>query len=160
MAAPPLQVLDVVRIDVGLLPFAFRGGQQALVFLGQLANILKPRVATDRPGIFPDDLQAVVIRRIVACRYHDAAIGTEMRRREIDHFGATEADVEDLNASVSDAAAYGVGEFCAGQANIPADDQALCAKELGRGVADSIHDVGIQLVRDLPTDVVGLEAVD
>ena len=53
-----------------------------------------------------------------------------------------------------------VGQLCAGQANVAPEHNLLSFQELGGGIADTIGDIGVQLVRDLATDVVGLEAVD
>ena len=96
----------------------------------------------------------------MAGRDHDAAVGLEMGGREVHHLGAAQADVEDFCAGLGYAFGDGIGQFRAGQANVAPEHNLLSFQELGGGVADAVGNVGVQLVRDLATDVVGLEAVN
>ena len=48
-----------------------------------------------------------------------------------------------------------VGEFGAGQTYVPPEHYFICFQELSGGIADAIGNFGIQLVRNLATDVVG-----
>ena len=62
--------------------------------------------------------------------------------------------------SSSDVFGNCIGEFVTGKAYIPAYNNTLRAQKLSCGVADAIGNIGIKLVRNLPTDVVGFEAID
>jgi len=79
---------------------------------------------------------------------------------EVHHFGATQADVQHFGAGVADARCDRVRELAAGQADVTAQDHVLRAEKFDGSVADAVGDIDVQFVRDLATDVVGLEAVD
>ena len=53
-----------------------------------------------------------------------------------------------------------VGKLGAGQSNVAPQYNFLCIQELSRGIADSVSDLFVQLIRDLPAYVVGLKTVD
>ncbi len=69
-------MLDVGIEDVDLFVSTRRFGLKPLVSLGERPDLNKSRVAADRPRLFADDLQPVVIRRVVAGRHHDPAVGS------------------------------------------------------------------------------------
>ena len=137
---------------------AFLGGVDELAGLGDLADVLEPRIAADRARLVADELEPVVVRRVVARGDHDAAVEPERRGREIDVLGAAEADVHDIDAGVVESADQGVGELLAGMADVAADGDAARLQPRGIGAADPVDGFRVQFIRNPPADVIGLEA--
>ncbi|MNE57183.1 hypothetical protein D3C80_1521330 [compost metagenome] len=107
-----------------------------------------------------DDLEAVVVRRIVAAGDHHPAACAEHVGGEVQHRGRHHADVGDVAAAVLQAADQRAGQFRAGQAAVAADHHpGLAAGEAFRadGAADPVGGVGGQAVADHTADVVGAE---
>ena len=154
------QVLDVLRHDVDgeALADARRPGEYTL--LCNAPDILQAIVAADGPRALADELHAVVVRRIVARRDHDAAVHLARERREVDDFGAAEADVVDVDAGVQQALLQRLAEQLAREPDVAADDHALRLHELRIRAADTIRDVLVQFVRDATAQVVRLETLD
>ena len=141
------QVLDVLRHDVDGEAFADarRLGENAL--LRDAADVLQAVVAADRTRAFAHELHAVVVRRIVAGGDHDAAVHLARERREVDDFGAAEADVVDVDAGVEQALLQRLAEQFAREPDVAAHDHTLRLHELGVGAADAIGDVFVQFAR-------------
>ena len=93
----------------------------------------------------------------MAGRHHDAAVGAQVRGREVDHLGAAEADVQHLDARVGQAANHGIGKLVACQPHVTADNHGLRIQKCAGGVANAVANIGVQFVGDLPTNVVGFE---
>ena len=135
-----------------------RAGVVNLPASAMRADVLQAVVAADRPRALAHELHAVVVRRVVARRDHDAAVHLARERREVDDLGAAEADVVDVDARVEQALLERLAELLARQADVATDDHLLRLDELRVGAADAIGDVLVQLVRDAAAQVVGLEA--
>ena len=146
------------RLDVEGHDVAAPGRIDELAGLGELADVLEARVLADRPRLFAHELEAVVVRRIVARRDHDPAVEPERRGREIHHLRAAEADVHDVDAGIAETAHQRAREFLARMADVAADGDPLGLQPLGISPPDPVHGVRIQLVRYATADVVGLEA--
>ena len=130
----------------------------ALVSLGQCLDFSEARIRTDRFRRLADELEPVVVGRVMAGRDHDAAVRLEVHDPEIDHLGAAKTDVEHLDAGLFEPPRHGIGKLLARQAHVAPDDDALRVEEFRGRVADAVADVRVELVRNLATDVVGLEA--
>ena len=126
-------------------PIARRLGEHAL--LRDAADVLQAVVAADRARAFAHELHAVVVGRIVAGRDHDAAVHLARERREVDDFGAAEADVVDVDAGIEQALLERLAEQLAREPDVATDDHALRLQELRVGAADAIRDVFVQLAR-------------
>ncbi|MCY1175805.1 hypothetical protein D9M73_160600 [compost metagenome] len=107
-----------------------------------------------------DDLETVVIRRVVAAGQHHAGFtgqhvgGVVQRRRR------HQADIADVAATVGDALDQLRDQFRAGQAAIATDGYVWFAlgQALGAdGAADPVSGFGVQEFRDGTADVVGAE---
>ena len=96
----------------------------------------------------------------MAGRDHDAAAGFEKRRGEIDHLGATQANIENVDARLDQSFGDGFRELPARQAHVAADNDGPGVDEFRSGISDAIADVGVQLVWNLAPNIVGLEAID
>ncbi len=90
--------------------------------LREAANVLEAVVAADRFRLFAHEFHAVVVRWIVACGDHDAAVVAAVERRKIHALRAAHPDVVDVDAAVGETAAHGIGEFRARQTDVAADD--------------------------------------
>ena len=85
----------------------------ALVRLGERTNCLEASIRTDRFSRLADQLEAVVVGRIVARRHHNAAVGREVHDRKIHHLGPAETDVEHLDTGVGEASGNSVRKLSA-----------------------------------------------
>ena len=106
------------------------------------------------------ELHAVVVRRIVAGRDHDAAVVAAVEGREIHPLGAADADVVDVDAAVGQAAAQRVGEPRAREPDVAPDHHALGREELGIAPPDAIRNIIIQFGGNPAAQIIGLEARD
>ena len=120
----------------------------------------EPRVAADRPGPLPHELHAVVVRRVVARRDHDAAVHLARERRVIDDLRAAETDVVDVDAGIEQALLQRLADLFAREADVATDDHFPGLDELGVCPPDAIRDVLVQLARNASAQVVRLEALD
>ena len=133
---------------------------EARVALCKGANVGKAGIATDRPRLFPDNLQAVVVFRIMAGRYHDAAVGTERTGCEVHHLGTAKTDVQHIATGSGYPRNNRIAELGTGLANIAANDDPPGAQIFNQRIADAVCDLCVQLVRNSATNVVRLEAGD
>ena len=154
------QVLDVLGHDVHGEALTDARGRRELARLCDPADVLQAVVAADRPRALAHELHAVVVRRVVARRDHDAAVHFARERREVHDLGAAEADVVDVHARIEQPLLEGLAELLARQADVAPDDHLLRLDELRVRAADAIGDVLVQLGRDAPAQVIGLETAD
>ena len=146
------------RHDVEWNDGASHGRVAELPRLGQPADIQQPGVGAHRPRLFAHELEAVVVRRIVARGDHDAAVEPERERREVDALGAAQADVHDIHARVVEAADQRAGQLVAGETDVAANGHATRPQPVGISAADPVDGLRIQLLGHPPADVIGLEA--
>jgi len=139
------QVVDVLGHDVHRVAFADLGGRRELPRLGDRTDVLQAVVAADRARTLAHELHAVVVRRVVARRDHDAAVHLARERREVHDLRAAEADVVDVHPRIQQALLEGLGQFLAREADVAADDHFLRLDELGVSTADPVRDVLVQL---------------
>src|SRR5207342_537771 len=112
------------------------------------------RLATDH------DLEAVVVRRVVAAGDRDAATGPQLEAAEIHHWRRHHADVDDVAAGLAQAFAQPSDEIRTRQPAVTADDdvgQALFEHQRTDRVADQFGDAGVERLADDAADVVGAE---
>ena len=154
------QLVDVLvrYIDVSL--FTLRLTDSPLIAFRDLADILKTRIAANGPRLRAHHFQAVVVCGIVAGGDHDATVGAELTRAEVNHLGAADADVEHVAAGVDQAPGNGSRQFVARVSNVAAQNDAFRIEELCRRIADAVGDILVELIRDAPADVIGFETVD
>jgi hypothetical protein len=135
-------------------------GRGELARLGQRTDVLQAIIATDGPRAFAHELHAVVVRRVVARRDHDAAIHLLEERREVHDLGAAQADVVDVDAGVEQALLERLAEQLARKPDVAANDDFARLHELCICAADAIRDVFVQLFGDASAEVVRFESID
>src|SRR5690606_23551182 len=151
-------VLEVALQHVDLLDAADAAGQ--VVVLDALAQGLDLLIGQGVAG--DDDLEAVVVRRVVAAGEHYPGGAFQHVGGEVEYRGRHHADVADLAAAIEDALDQLFGEFRAGQATVAADGHArLALGEAFRtdGAADPVGGLRRQAVADHAADVIGTEDV-
>ena len=150
-----------VGLDVDLPHLAARGDRRPeLVALRERADVLQARVGADRARLLAHELHAVVVRRIVARRDHDAAVELAAERREIGELRAADADVEHVDAGVREALDERRRERRARGANVAADGDGARLHERRVAAADAIRDVLVELLGNAAANVVRFEASD
>jgi len=82
-----------------------------------------------------------------------------VRGGEIDFFGSAQSDVEHVGTGVSQSPGERVGQHRTAQANVVAHDDTRRTHDVDIRTADAVGHVLIQLIRQSPADVVGLETV-
>ncbi len=80
-----------------------------------------------------------------------------MERGEVDPLRAAEADVHDVDARVGEPARERLREFLARVADVAPDRDAAGLQVRRVGAPDPVDRLRVQLVRDAPADVIGLE---
>src|SRR6188508_1808250 len=142
-------MLDVLRFHVDLLDLAARrDGRAEFVALGKRANFLQAGIGTDRARPLAHELHAVVVRRVVARRDHDAAVELAAERREIGELRAADTDVEHVDAGVGEASDESFSQGRARAADVSADGDDTRFHERGIAAADAISDVLVELFGD------------
>ena len=121
------------------------------------ADFLQARVGTDRPRATADKLHAVVFGRIMAGRDHDAPVGLQIGRGEINHFRAALADIDDVGAAIPQAVAQGLDQGRPRQPDIVADDDVFRPEQGAKHLAHSIRQFLIHFVGNFPADVIRFE---
>ncbi len=154
------QVGDIVVHDVARLDGPRASRRRELGRLGDPANVPEPGRLADRPRLFAHHLHAVVIRRVVACRHHDSAVEAVVEGGEIDHLGATDADIQHIDSGIRQPADQLSGQGVARQPHVAADGDRLGPDELGVSAADAVSDVLVEILWHAATHIVGFEAVD
>ena len=98
------QCFGVVFGDVGLFdgPWIFRGFRK--VFLDdEVPDLTKPRVAGEGDGVFPAELEAVVVLGVVRGGQHGPAWLPEVPDGEVERVGRDEPEVEHVSPGLRDA---------------------------------------------------------
>ena len=94
------QMLQIVGSGSRMLHRTRPAGLPELTGFRQRPDGGKPGIATDGSGIFPHQLHAVVVLRVMTGRYHNATVRLQVRRGEIDFLGATASDIQHLHAGL------------------------------------------------------------
>ena len=150
--------LDVVAGHVALLQGTLRLGHVQAAFVDAAAE-RGDGVAGQRFAGH-DDLETVVVRRIVAAGQGDAAAGAQPFAGEIHQRRRHHAEVGDVDAGAAQAVDQAVDQRRAGQAPVAADDdlaQAALLHQRPHGLADQPGDLRIEGLPDHAADVVGAE---
>ena len=106
------------------------------------------------------DLEAVVLRWIVAAGDAHARMRAEMMRGEVQHRCRHAADVNDVAAGGIEPTTQRGGQFRTGKAAIATDDHgfnATCTGLAANGMADTLDGGRRERLADDAADVVGLE---
>jgi hypothetical protein len=93
----------------------------------------------------------------VARGHHNAAVHALRERREVDHFGADEADVVDVDPGIGQPARQRVAQRLTREADIAADHDATRLEPGRIGAADDVSDLFVDLVGHAPAQIVGFE---
>ncbi|MNN42659.1 hypothetical protein D3C81_1568550 [compost metagenome] len=107
-----------------------------------------------------DDLETVVVRRVVAAGEHHAGFAGQYVGGVVERRSRDQADITDVAAAVGDAFDQLRDQLRAGQTAIAADGHVWLAlgQALGAdGAADPVSGFGVQEFRDGAADVVGAE---
>ncbi len=157
---------DVVLVgleDLAVSDLAGSGGLRQIPFLDLLLHQGDAVIAGDRPGAVAAELEAVVLRRVVARRHLHAAGRLEVADREVVHRRRREADVEHVEPGVGEPADQGGLQPHAVLAHVAADHHRIAVRAVLRvqhvleGEADLVRDLLVELRGDDPPDVIGLE---
>ena len=150
--------IDVVLRHVAMLHVA-RRGRFVEAILGDARVQVFDRLARQRLAA-DHDLEAVVVRRIVAARHRDAATRAQLVGGEVHHRRRRQADVDHVAAGLAQAADEAVDHVWAGKAAVAADDdvvQAAFGHQRTDRLADQFCDARIERLPDDAADVVGAE---
>ncbi|MNN10621.1 hypothetical protein D3C81_1235500 [compost metagenome] len=91
--------------------------------------------------------------------YHHPAVGVERTGREVDLFGATQTNIDDIRTCITQTARHRVSKHWAFKPHI-ASQYNTFALQLGHHRAtDSIGYILIEIQRDLTTNIVGFETL-
>ncbi|MNY01058.1 hypothetical protein D3C86_1335710 [compost metagenome] len=107
-----------------------------------------------------DDLEAVVVRRVVAAGEHHAGFAGQYVGGVVERRSRDQADITDVAAAVGDAFDQLRDQLRAGQTAIATDGHVWLAlgQALGAdGAADPVSGFGVQEFRDGAADVIGAE---
>ena len=124
---------------------------------GQFLDFVETRGAPHRLGLGAHDLHAVVLGWVVRGSHDDAAIKATVGDGEVEHLGADLAQHGDICASVGSATNGCLGERWRGKSHVVPNRDVLRLKDLDVGAGYTIRAVGVELVRNDATDVIGLE---
>jgi len=121
-----------------------------------LLDLREAGLLAHRRGAGPAELDAVVLRRIVAGREHRAG-RIELARREVDDVGGAKADVGHIRARERRTLDEGRGERHRRRPHVVTDDHLLGSGEVRERVADLARERLIDLIRVNAANVVSLE---
>ena len=147
---------DVGLADIGHAALPLAMTQRTL--FGTLAQRLD-RVESEGDAA-DDQLQTVVVRRIVAAGDRDAGVAAQFVGREVGDRGRHATDVDRIAPGGADAVHQCAGQFRPGQAAVTTDGDGLLAlldSQRTEGMADLADNLGGQRFIDDAPDVVGLE---
>ena len=150
----------VIPIEVGGDARAATRRRREIPRFRQGADLFQSRIAADGTGLFAHELHAVVVGWIVAGRDHDAAVVSAVEGGEVHAFGAADADVVHLDATLVQPRAQGVGERRAGQADVAPHRDAAGVQELRHATSHRVGDLIVEFVGNPAAQVVGLEGRD
>ena len=149
-------LLEIALQHIDLFDLADTAGQ--VVALDPFAQYLNLFVGQGIAG--DDDLEAVVVRRVVTAGEHHPRFAGENVGRVVEHRGRHHADVADVAAAVEQALDQVLDQLRARQATVAANRNIglTLGEALGPdGAADPVGGFGGQAVADNTTDVVGAE---
>ncbi len=131
----------------GIDPPAHAGAcrRRKLAALGKRANLLQTVVAADRLGLLAHEFHAVVVGRIVARGDHDAAVVAAVKVAKYTPSVPHIPDVVHIDAAVGQAAAHGIRQAGARQADVAPHGDALGLQELRVAARDPVGHIVIQL---------------
>ncbi len=133
------------------------GGQPLVeVALGVGAQLREAGVLADRLGARQAQLDAVVARRVVAGGEHRAR-HVQRAGGVVEQVGGPQPRLDDVDALARGALGEGPAQLDAGLPHVPRGDDAGAAGEAGEGGTERAGDVGVQLARAEPADVIGLD---
>jgi hypothetical protein len=151
------QVLDVGGLVAHHARRGGAGGDRGLVASGKVADREQAAVAADRARAFAHQFHAVVVHRVVTGGDHDAAGCLQMIRLEVDLFGATHADVDQLAAGGVKAIGQGCLQRRAAHAHVASEHHRTGSQLRRHGQADAARQIFVEFIGNAATDVVGLE---
>ena len=131
----------------------FRGG-------GQAFDLFEAGVAAQRPGLFPDELHAVVFRGVVAGGDHNAAVQPQVRGGEVDLLRAAQPQVPDLHPGVVEAGGQGLSQGEAGEAYIPPHRHPDRRQKRRISPADPVSQVLVEFLGNPAPNVIGLKTAE
>ena len=89
--------------------------------------------------------------------YRDTAAHAQMRSGEIDFFRAAQADVLHRDALLSQPFNQRRFDRLTGEADVMSDNYGAGLNDVGVSTANSSGDILVELIRDPPPNIVGLE---
>ncbi len=126
---------------------------------GGLLDDLETGVGPDGRRLGEAHLDPVVARRVVR-RGEDGAGNAQVARRVVEHVGGAQADIDHVETLRQHPVPERRGELLAVGAHVPADRDRTrpgTTDEAGEGATDGPRAVGVELVGNRPSHVVGLE---
>ena len=154
----PVQVLDVGRVEVEALAAGAGAARRQLgERLAALLELGDAGVAAQRQRALPDQLHAVVLRRVVRGGDHGAAVQPPRGDAEVQHLRGHEAEVDGRGAGRGGAGGEGLEQPGGRGARVHARAEPGRAQLLRQGAADALGGGLVELLRVQPADVVGLE---
>ncbi len=153
----------MTRVFLGDL--ALFDGARILGGLGQLAGddevlyLAYPVLTGEGDGVFPAQLEAVVLLGVVRGGDHGPARLLQVPDREVERVGGDLTEIEHVCARLRHALYEGAFDGLAGEPHVPGHDYPGARQpQMGdEGAADVPRDVLVQAVRVYASDVVGLE---
>ena len=153
---------DVSVARLPLRPLREPGTVTAQLLLGDLPDPGEPGVLTDGPGAGTAELDAVVLGGVVARGEHRAR-QAERAAGVVEPVGARQTDEDGVDAAGGQTLGERRREVGRARPHVVADDDGGGAlrvgDHLGEGDAQRVGDPLVELLRDEPADVVGLDEV-
>ncbi len=162
-----LAAADAVDVDLGEDAVDVDGLGGAGVFgdvadfgvggLGEVALVVEVDelvafVVVEELALLVEELEGVVLGRVVGGGEADAAAGAEVFDVDLDGGGGEDSDVDDVAAGGEQATLNGVLEHGAGEARVAADDDAAAADVGAEGLGEVEHKGGREELRDDAAD--------
>ncbi|CCK15078.1 conserved hypothetical protein [Cronobacter universalis NCTC 9529] len=139
------QVIDIGVAQVDFFVAAAGGfiHRREVVRFGKTLHVAQAGIAANRARAFANQLHAVVVHRVVARGHFNAAVHAQMERREVNFFGAGQADIQHVDARVLQPFRQRQLQRFAGQTHIAAEHNGFRFQELAIGAADTPRDIFI-----------------
>src|SRR5690606_791039 len=128
-----------------------------LVAQDEVADLPNPLVHTQRARLLAAQLEAVVLRRAVGGRHHDARVVARLADGEVEAVGTDQADVTDIRALVEDTVDDGAGQSGGRDAHVAPDHDLLGLEIDHERPADLVGDLRVEFLRVDAPYVVRLE---